>query len=162
MVFALKIWRHYLYGAKFDVFSDHKSLKYMFDQKEFLKDYDFKLMHHLGKANVVADALSRKMMQMSALMINELELLEKFNDLNLCVELVHDHISCGVMTITGGFLEMVKDKQLLDPSLCKTIEMLETNKVMDFNMGDDGILKFKGRVCVPQYPKLKRHVLTHS
>lgn len=56
MVFALKIWRHYLYGAKFDVFSDHKSLKYMFDQKEFLKDYDFKLMHHLGKANVVADA----------------------------------------------------------------------------------------------------------
>ena len=51
VVFALKIWRHYLYGTRFEVFSDHKSLKYLFDQKElnmrqrrwieFLKDYDF-------------------------------------------------------------------------------------------------------------------------
>nr|KYP44874.1 Retrovirus-related Pol polyprotein from transposon 17.6 [Cajanus cajan]KYP44878.1 Retrovirus-related Pol polyprotein from transposon 17.6 [Cajanus cajan] len=65
IVFALKIWRHYLYGVRFSVFSDHKSLKYLFDQKElnmrqrwwmdFLKDYDFQLMYHLGKANVVAD-----------------------------------------------------------------------------------------------------------
>nr|KYP35245.1 Retrovirus-related Pol polyprotein from transposon 17.6 [Cajanus cajan] len=56
VVFALKIWRHYLYGARFSVFSDHKSLKYLFDQKElnmrqrrwmeFLKDYDFQLMYH--------------------------------------------------------------------------------------------------------------------
>nr|KYP32462.1 Retrovirus-related Pol polyprotein from transposon 17.6 [Cajanus cajan] len=62
VVFALKIWRHYLYGARFSVFSDHKSLKYLFDQKElnmrqrrwmeFLKDYDFQLMYHPGKANV--------------------------------------------------------------------------------------------------------------
>ncbi|XP_068483219.1 uncharacterized protein [Phaseolus vulgaris] len=68
LVFALKIWRHYLYGAQFQVFSDHKSLKYLFDQKElnmrqrrwmeFLKDYDFQLMYHPGKANVVADALN--------------------------------------------------------------------------------------------------------
>ena len=53
VVFALKIWRHHLYGARFEVFSDHKSLKYLFDQKElnmrqrrwmeFLKDYDFEL-----------------------------------------------------------------------------------------------------------------------
>ena len=67
VVFALKIWRHYLYGTRFEVFSDHKSLKYLFDQKElnmrqrrwmeFLKDYDFDLSYHPGKANVVADAL---------------------------------------------------------------------------------------------------------
>ena len=70
LVFALKIWCHYLYGEQFEVFSDHKSLKYIFTQQdlnmrqlrwmEFLEDFDFTLHYHLGKANVVADALSRK------------------------------------------------------------------------------------------------------
>ena len=71
---------------------------------------DFKLMYHPDKANVVVDALSRKTIQVSALMIKELELVEKFRDLNLCVELAHDHISCGMMTITNDFIEVVKDK----------------------------------------------------
>jgi len=97
IVFALKIWRHYLYSAQFRVFSDHKSLKYLFDQKElnmrqrrwmeFLKDYDFELLYHPGKANVVADALSRKTVHTTHLMIKEVELLEKFRDMKLQVEL---------------------------------------------------------------------------
>ena len=71
VVFALKIWRHYLYDEEFEVYSDHKSLKYIFTQRdlnmrqriwmEFLEDYDFILHYHPGKANVVADALSRKL-----------------------------------------------------------------------------------------------------
>ena len=70
IVFALKIWRHYLYGEQFEVFSDHKSLKYIFTQRdlnmrqrrwmEFLEDYDFTLHYHPGKANVLADVLNRK------------------------------------------------------------------------------------------------------
>ena len=70
IVFALKIWRHYLCGEQFEVYSDHKSLKYIFIQRdlntrqcrwmEFLEDYDFTLHYYLGKENVVADALSRK------------------------------------------------------------------------------------------------------
>ena len=70
VVFALKIWRYYLYGEQFKVYSDHKSLKYIFTQwdlnmrqlrwMEFLEDYDFTLHYHPGKANVVADALSWK------------------------------------------------------------------------------------------------------
>ena len=70
IVFTLKIWRHYLYGEQFEVFSDHKNLKYIFTQRdlnmrqrrwmEFLEDYDFTLHYHLGKANVVVDALSWK------------------------------------------------------------------------------------------------------
>ena len=70
VVFALKIWCHYLFGEQFEVFSDHKSLKYIFTQwdlnmrqskwMEFLEDYDFTLHYHSGKANVVADALSQK------------------------------------------------------------------------------------------------------
>ena len=70
VVFALKIWHHYLYDEEFEVYSDHKSLKYIFTQgdlnmrqcrwMEFLEDYDFTLHYHPGKANVVADALNRK------------------------------------------------------------------------------------------------------
>ena len=70
IVFALKILRHYLYGEHFEVFLYHKSLKYIFTQRdlnmrhhkwmEYLEDYDFTLHYHPGKANVVAGALSRK------------------------------------------------------------------------------------------------------
>ncbi|GJY60921.1 putative reverse transcriptase domain-containing protein [Tanacetum coccineum] len=70
VVFSLKIWRHYLYGTKCIVFTDHKSLQHIFDQKELnmrqrcwlelLADYDCEICYHLGKANVVADALRRK------------------------------------------------------------------------------------------------------
>ena len=70
IVFSLKIWLHYLYGEQFEVYSDHKSLKFIFTQRdlnmrqhrwmEFLEDYDFTLHYHPGKSNVVVDALSRK------------------------------------------------------------------------------------------------------
>ncbi|GJS57616.1 putative reverse transcriptase domain-containing protein [Tanacetum coccineum] len=70
VVFALKMWRHYLYGTKYVVFTDHKSLQHILDQKELnmrqrrwlklLSDYDCEIRYHLGKANMVADALNRK------------------------------------------------------------------------------------------------------
>nr|GFC07633.1 putative reverse transcriptase domain-containing protein [Tanacetum cinerariifolium] len=70
VVFALKIWRHYLYETKCTVFTDHKSLQHILDQKELsvrqrrwlelLINYDCEICYHPGKANVVADALSRK------------------------------------------------------------------------------------------------------
>nr|GFA74858.1 putative reverse transcriptase domain-containing protein [Tanacetum cinerariifolium] len=70
VVFALKIWRHYLYGTKCIVFTDHKSLQHVLNQKELnmrqrrwlelLADYDYEIRYHPGKANVVPDALSRR------------------------------------------------------------------------------------------------------
>ncbi|GJT20302.1 putative reverse transcriptase domain-containing protein [Tanacetum coccineum] len=70
VVFAFKLWRHYLYGTKCVVFTDHKSLQHILDQKklnmrqrkwlELLSDYDCEIQYHPRKENVVADALSRK------------------------------------------------------------------------------------------------------
>ena len=68
MVFALKMWRHYLYGVHCDIYTDHKNLKYIFTQKELnmrqrrwlelVSDYDYDFHYYPGKANKVADALS--------------------------------------------------------------------------------------------------------
>ncbi|GKB01943.1 retrovirus-related pol polyprotein from transposon 17.6 [Tanacetum coccineum] len=70
VIFALRIWRHYLYGTKCTVYTDHKILQHILDQKELnirqrrwielLSDYDCEIRYHSGKANVVADALSKK------------------------------------------------------------------------------------------------------
>ena len=76
-MFVLKLWRHYLYGVHCELFTDHRSLQYLFSQKdlnlrqhrwlELLKDYDVTILYHPGKANVVADALSRKSLSMGSL-----------------------------------------------------------------------------------------------
>nr|GEW21339.1 hypothetical protein [Tanacetum cinerariifolium] len=81
VIFALKIWRHYLYDESCDVFTDHKSLKYIFTQRdlnmrqrrwlELLKDYDTNIQYHPGKANVVADALSRKSGMVAGIKVEE-------------------------------------------------------------------------------------------
>ncbi|GJX04447.1 reverse transcriptase [Tanacetum coccineum] len=96
LFFALKIWRHYLYGESCDIFTDHKSLKYIFTQRELnmrqrrwlelLKDYDTNIQYHPGKANVVADALSRKSGMIAGIKVEEEIIcdLERL-DIELCV-----------------------------------------------------------------------------
>ena len=97
VVHALNTWRHFLIGNHCEVYTDHKSLKYIFTQKELnlrqrrwlehIKDYDMRLHYHPGKANVVADALSRKS-HVNTLMTGYLprELAE--NLCELCLEIV--------------------------------------------------------------------------
>jgi hypothetical protein len=94
VVRALKIWRHYLMGKRCELYTDHKSLKYIFTQSnlnlrqrrwlELIKDYDMEINYHPRKANVVADALSRRS-HVSQLVVDSMsfELCEEFDKLNL-------------------------------------------------------------------------------
>ncbi|RVW64755.1 Retrovirus-related Pol polyprotein from transposon 17.6 [Vitis vinifera] len=96
VVFVLKTWRHYLYGEKFEVYFDHKSLKYIFTQRdlnsrqrrwmETLEDYDFTLHYHPRKVNVIVDALSRKSYdQLSSLWLREFKMHAIIEDFELCL-----------------------------------------------------------------------------
>jgi ribonuclease HI len=94
VVHALKIWRHYIMETKCQVYTDHKSLKYIFTQKdlnlrqrrwlELIKDYDLEIHYHPGKANLVANALSWKEHVHSVIVAQLLdEIVEDFRRLNL-------------------------------------------------------------------------------
>jgi ribonuclease HI len=102
IVHALKIWRHYIMGTKCQVYTDHKSLKYRFTQKdlnlkqrrwlELIKDYDLEIHYHPGKANLVADALSRKEHVHSAIVVQLPDELAK----------VFERLNLGIVTHTEG------------------------------------------------------------
>jgi hypothetical protein len=114
VVHALKTWRHYLMGNRCEIYTDHKSLKYIFSQKELnmrqrrwtelIKDYDLGIHCHPGKANVVADSLSREPCSVNALL--------KTSQPTLCEEFER----FGLELVSYGFLPILKS----DP-LCLTI-----------------------------------------
>ncbi|XP_063942791.1 uncharacterized protein LOC135150428 [Daucus carota subsp. sativus] len=120
IVFALKIWRHYLYGEKCEIYTDHKSLKYIFTQKELnmrqrrwlelIKDYDCTINYHPRKANVVADALSRKE-RLNVLTVPE-ELYKEFQKLEIEVRIREpSEIAVYTMTFQPELLEKIKKCQ---------------------------------------------------
>ncbi|XP_022157022.1 uncharacterized protein LOC111023849 [Momordica charantia] len=129
VVFALKLWRHYLYGERIQVFTDHQSLKYLFTQKELnlrqgrwlelVKDYDCEISYHSGQAKVVADALSRRAASVASLvaicspMHSELESLE--------VELTVDDVSARLarLSLEPSLRQRIIVAQKEDPSLAK-------------------------------------------
>ena len=169
MVFALKIWRHYLYGEKCEIYTDHKSLKYFFTQKdlimrqrrwlELVKDYDCEILYHPGKANVVADALSRK----GPGQIHGMRLIAR--------ELADDMTRAGIellvgqlanITLQSTLLKRIKEGQLSDPQLIKIREDVLAGASRDYTVSDLGLLRYKGRICVPLDTALRREILDES
>ncbi|GJX37529.1 putative reverse transcriptase domain-containing protein [Tanacetum coccineum] len=148
VVFALKMWRHYLYGTKCVVFTDHKSLQHILDQKELnmrqrrwlelLSDYDCELRYHPGKANVVADALSRKS-RPKPLRVRALVMTI---GLNLPVQILNAQV------------EARKEENYGTEDLCGMIKNLEPRA--------DGTLCLKNRSWIPCFGNLRALIMHES
>ncbi|KAL8103729.1 hypothetical protein AgCh_028072 [Apium graveolens] len=168
VVFALKIWRHYLYGEKCEIYTDHKSLKYIFTQKELnmrkrrwlelIKDYDCSINYHPGKANVVADALSRKeRLNMMATPKELSEEIKKFG-LELCNYRMVEEV-CRAMTFQPTLVEKIKKCQ--EEVMEKEKNQL-TGEEINTQRDEQGILRFSSRTWIPHVPELKNEILQEA
>ena len=153
VVHALKIWRHYLLGNPVHIYSDHKSLKYIFTQSELnlrqrwwlelIKDYDLEIHYHPGKANVVADALSRKASCscVSATAVHA-TLCQEMEKLNLVI------VSEGTLaniTLIPTLRDQITAAQKSDVGMGKIRQRLSENdpRVQCFHQDNEGVLRFK-------------------
>ncbi|KAL0554337.1 hypothetical protein IC582_008256 [Cucumis melo] len=140
VVFALKIWRHYLYGEKIQIFTDHKSLKYFFTQKELnmrqrrwlelVKDYDCEILYHPGKANVVADALSRKVSHSAALITRQAPLHRDFERAEIVVSVGAVTMHLAQLTVQPTLRQKIIDAQSNDPYLVEKRGLAEVGKLL--------------------------------
>jgi len=97
------------------------------------------LSYHPGKANVVADALSRKSLHMSALMVKELELIEQFRDLSLVCELAPGSVKLRMLKLTSNILEEIKGGQKEDLELVDRVVFVNQGKGADFRLDQNGV-----------------------
>jgi hypothetical protein len=171
VVHALKIWRHYIMGTKCQVYTDHKSLKYIFTQKdlnlrqhrwlELIKDYDLEIHYHPGKANLVADALSRKEHVHSAIVAQlPNEIVEDFMRLNL-----------GMVAHTEGVIidveptleqEKIRKGQIGNAKMQEITDLVTEGRGPEFTENEQGTVWFKDRICVPEVDSLCETILKEA
>ena len=173
MIFALKIWRHYLYGVTCEIFTDHKSLKYIFQQRdlnlrqrrwlELLKDYNCDILHHPGKANIVADALSKKSSgSLAHISVERRPLIQELHELvdqGLMMKISRSRDLLAQFRVRSVLRDRIKSAQSRDPVLVELEENVRSGKFTDFTIDDEGILWISGRLCVPDVDNLREEIL---
>jgi hypothetical protein len=172
VVHALKIWRHYLMGAQCNIYTDHKSLKYIFTQAdlnmrqrrwlELIKDYDLEVHYHPGKANVVTDALSRKAQCNCVTMDSKIATLcDELCKLN--VEVVSSG-TLNYISVERTLHEQIIMAQIGDKGVKVIKEMLEqkVDKYKCFRRDSKGVLWFEDRLVVPKNPELRKKILDEA
>jgi hypothetical protein len=170
VVHALKIWRHYIIGKRCEVYLDYKSLKYIFTLPdlnlrqrrwlELIKDYDLGINYHPGKANVVADTLSKRS-HLNILATRELlpEFCKGFEKLNIGwvsnTEVVE-------MEVDSTLEQNIQKGQLEDAKTQEIKEQIKEDKVLGFSVDDQGTLWYKKCICVPEIKEIRELILREA
>jgi ribonuclease HI len=152
VVHALKIWRHYLMAKRCELYTDHKSLKYIFTQSnlnlrqrrwlELIKDYDLRINYHPGKANVVADTLSRRS-HVNQLVVDSMpiELCEEFDKLNLRIVA---NMKATEIEVGSNLLQEIRKGQVEDEKIQEIKCNIKEEKSPGFSEDEEGVLWYKG------------------
>ena len=159
IIFGLKIWRHDFYGEKCFIYTDHKSLKYFPSHRELnlrqrrwmelIKDYDCVIDYNSGKANVVAEALSRKSIQ-------------TLQALNAHLSLSDDGTVVAELIVRPSLLNRVLGVQKKDEKISVIVSQIGNGKEIEFIVNEDGVLYYKDRVCVPNDNDLRKAILEEA
>jgi hypothetical protein len=170
VVHPLKIWRHYIMGTKCRVYTDHKSLKYIFTQKdlnlrqrqwlELIKDYDLEIHYHPGKANLVEDALSQKGHVHGAI-VTQLpdELAEDFEKINLGIEANTKGIT---IEVEPTLKQEIRKGQIGDAKIQEIKDLITEGRGPDFTEDEQGTIWFKNRICVPEIDSIRETILKEA
>ncbi|WVZ96841.1 hypothetical protein U9M48_042424 [Paspalum notatum var. saurae] len=170
VVHALKIWRHYLLGNTCHIYTDHKSLKYILTQPELnmrqrrwlelIKDYDLEIHYHPGKANVVADALSRwAHCHVLEVRPRARVICCEIDEIDVITEQMAELYS---LIIEPTIKEQIIAAQKQDKSMAYIREGIDEEKRACFTLDDQGVLWFKGRLVVPRDMELRKKILDEA
>ena len=130
---------------------------------ELIKNYDVEILYHLGKANVVADALSRKREgNLAAFITTQRHLLEDMRKLELEVVTRQVVARLANIRLQPTLVERIKAAQINDPGILGIKQRMEVGKATEFQIDADGVLRYKGRLCVLEQKNLKGELLREA
>ncbi|XP_050915388.1 uncharacterized protein LOC127130419 [Lathyrus oleraceus] len=114
--------------------------------------------YHSGKVDVVEDASSRKFLHMSMLMVRELELIEQFRDMSLVCEETPNNMNLGMLKLTSGILEEIKEGRKIDLGLIDRLMLNNQGKRGELRINENDAMGLIDMVCVPDIPELKKRM----